>query len=86
MLQARFVDRVAVDHRIRAREVDVLEDARVERRIVRALARVEAAGLVDEDRLARRDVAQHREAERLERDRFRGDEVLGPAHRLRSRR
>ena len=40
------------------------------------------AGLVDEDRLAGRDVAQHREAERLERDRFRRDHVLGAAHRL----
>ena len=48
----------------------------------RALARVKVAGLVDEDRLARRDVAQHRKAQRLERDRFAGDHVLGAAHRL----
>ena len=41
-----------------------------------------APGLVDEDRLARRDVAQHREAQRLERDRFARDDVLGAAHRL----
>ena len=47
-----------------------------------ALARMELAGLVDEDRLARRDVAQHREAERLERDRLARDDVFGAAHRL----
>jgi hypothetical protein len=43
---------------------------------------MELAGLIDEDRLARRDVAQHREAERLERDRFARGDVLGAAHRL----
>ncbi len=46
-----------------------------------ALPRVERAGLVDEDRLARRDVAQHLEAQRLERHRLAGDDVLGAAHR-----
>jgi len=47
--------------------------------MIGALARVELSGLIDEDGLARRDVAQHREAERLERDRLAGDEVLAAA-------
>ena len=47
-----------------------------------ALPRVERAGDVDEDRLAGRDVAQHVEAERLDRDRLRRDDVLGAAHLL----
>jgi hypothetical protein len=43
---------------------------------------MEGAGLVDEHRLAGRHVAQHRESERLERHRFRGGDILAPAHRL----
>ena len=43
---------------------------------------MEHAGVVDKDRLAGRDVAQHMEAERFDGHRLRGDDVLGPAHRL----
>ena len=83
MLQARLVDRDAVDHRVRAREVDELEDARIQRRVRRALPAVEVAVLVDEDRLARRHVAHQAEAERVERDALGGDQVLDAAARFR---
>ena len=81
-VEPRFVDRRSVDHRVGPRQVDELEDAGREDRILGALLRVELAGLIDEDRLARRDVAQHGEAERLERDRFARGDVFGAAHRL----
>ena len=43
---------------------------------------MEAAGLIDIDRFTRRDVAQHRETQRFQRDRLAGDDVLRAAHRL----
>ena len=73
-VEARLVHRRAVDHRVGPREIDVLEDARREHRVVGAQARVELPGLVDEDGLARRDVAQHRKAQRLQRDRLARDD------------
>ena len=39
-------------------------------------------GLIDEDGFSRRDVAQHRKAEGLQRDRLARDDILGAAHRL----
>ena len=55
--QARLVDRDAVDDRIRARQVDVFEDARGEFRRYGALTGVQLAVFSDVDRLARRKVA-----------------------------
>ena len=81
-VEARLVHRRAVDHGIGPREIDVLEDARREHGVVGAQPRMELPGLVDEDGLARRDVAQHGKAQRLQRDRFARDQVLGAAHRL----
>ena len=52
------------------------------RGFVGALPRVERAREVDEDRLAGLDVAQHAEAERLDRHRLGGDHVLGAAELL----
>ena len=87
--QPRLVNRYPVDHRVRPREIHELEDARIERGILRALATVEIAVQVDENRLARRHVAHQLEAERVERDAFRRDLVivtaigLGPAEHQR---
>ena len=43
---------------------------------------MQTPGLVDEDGFPRRDVAQHRKAQRLQRDRLARDDILGAAHRL----
>ena len=75
--QPRLVDRNAVHHRIRPRQVHVLKQARVERRVERALLRVKMAIFVDENRLTRRDVAHELITQGIERDRFRGHQVLG---------
>ena len=43
---------------------------------------MEIAGLAHEYRFAGRDVAQYGKTERLERDRFRRDQVFRSTHRL----
>ncbi|MFM2065281.1 MAG: hypothetical protein RLZZ584_190 [Pseudomonadota bacterium] len=68
--QAGVVDRDAVDDRIRPRQVDVFEDAGVEPGQHRALLLVQLAVDVDEDGLARRDVAHHAVAVAFQRHRF----------------
>jgi hypothetical protein len=74
--QAGRVDRGAVDHGVRPRQVHVFEGAGVQRRVLGALARMQLAGVVDEDGFARRDVAHEAEAQALERHRFAGDQVF----------
>ena len=49
-----------------SREVDVLEEARIQRRVLRALPAVEVALEVDQDRLARRHIAPQLVAQRIE--------------------
>ena len=71
-VQPRLVDRDAVEHRVGPRQVDVLEHAGVELRLQRALARVDAAFEVDEDRLAGRHVARQAVAGAFQRHRFAG--------------
>src|SRR5690606_28421382 len=75
--QPRVVDRYAVDQRVGPGEVHVLEDAGIERRRLRALAALEVAVEVDEDRLARLHVANEPETGALERYRLGGDHVFG---------
>ena len=81
-VEACLVHRRAVDHRIGPREIHELEDARIQRRIVRALPRVELAGRVHEDGFTGRHVAQHLEPQRLDGHRLRCHDVFRAAHRL----
>ena len=81
-LDPRLVDRDAVDQRIRPRQVNELEHARRLKAALGALARHEVAVDVDQHRLARRHVAQDLETERIDRDTFGGNQILGPGGRL----
>ena len=80
--QPRLVDRDAVDHRIGPRQVDELENTRVEGGRGGALLAVEVAVLIDEDRLSGGDVAHQLEAQGVERHGLRGHHVLVAVLRL----
>jgi hypothetical protein len=81
--QARLVDGDAVDHRVGARQVHVLEDARIERCVGRALLAVEVPVHIDEDRLARRHVAHQPIPLHVQRDALGGNQVFGALAGLR---
>ncbi|MNZ96823.1 hypothetical protein D3C78_1160340 [compost metagenome] len=74
--QARLVDRDAVHDGVRARQVDVLENAGSVLRVGSALAGEQLAFLGDVHRFARRQVADQGEAEHIEGNAFGGDHVL----------
>ncbi|MCY1349373.1 hypothetical protein D9M69_355590 [compost metagenome] len=74
--QARLVDRDAVHDGVRARQVDVLENAGSVLRVGSALAGEQLAFLGDVHRFARRQVADQGEAEDVQGHAFRGDHVL----------
>ena len=67
------VDIGTVEHGIGPRQVDVLEDARGQPRLVGAHLRMDVLVHVDEDRLARRQVPHQLEAGHIERHRLGGD-------------
>ncbi len=75
--QPGFVDRDPVHHRVGPGQVDVLERARDQHRILGALPREHLAAPGDEDRLARRDIPNHLVAAALEHQRFTGHHPLG---------
>ena len=79
-LDPRLVDVPAEDAAVGPREVDVLEDALRDRRLVEDLQRVDAVA-VDPDHLARLDVADVLAVEQVERAGLRADHVAvaGPA-------
>src|SRR3954469_26044643 len=81
-VQPGLVYRGAVDERVWASQVDVFEDAGVETGLLRALLRVELAVLVDKYGLARADVAQQSEAERIYGHRLRSHHVFGAGRRF----
>ncbi|MCY1534962.1 hypothetical protein D9M68_703470 [compost metagenome] len=74
--QARLVDRDAVHDGVRARQVDVLENAGSVLRVGSALAGEQLAFLGDVHRFARRQVADQGEAEHVQGDAFGSDHVL----------
>ena len=74
--KARLVDRDAVNDRIRPRQINEFKQAGIQRGIFRALQAVEVAVEVDENRLARRHVANQLEAESVEGDAFRRHHVF----------
>ena len=80
--QAGFVDGNTVDHRIRAGQIDILEDARRIHRLLRTLTRVQLAVETDEHGLPRLDVANDREAKCIERHRLGGNQIFGTLGRL----
>lgn len=75
----RAVNGNFVDERVRTREVNVFEQARVAHRVVGALAGKQLALLGDVDRFAWRDITQEFEAQRVQRHAFGGNHVLGTA-------
>ena len=74
--QPRLVDRDPVHDRVGAREVDVLERARDEHWVLRALPREHLAVAGDVDRLAGRDIPNQLVAGALEHERLAGDDPL----------
>ena len=74
--QARFVDRNAVHHRIRPRQIHKFKNTRIERRHRRALLAVKLAIHIDEYRFARRHIAYHFIAHRIQRYTFRRHHVF----------
>ncbi|MCY1389796.1 hypothetical protein D9M71_46000 [compost metagenome] len=74
--QTRLVDGDAIHDGVRARQVDVLEDAGGVLRVSRALAGVELAVLGDVHRFARSQVTDQGEAEHVEGDAFGGNHVF----------
>mmetsp|Transcript_59251 Transcript_59251/g.139740 ORF Transcript_59251/g.139740 Transcript_59251/m.139740 type:complete len:404 (-) Transcript_59251:1158-2369(-) len=75
-VQACLIDRDAVHHRVRAGQVDELEHAGVQRRVVVALLGVHLAGHVNEQRLAGRQVTLQFVACSFQRHAFAGDHEL----------
>ena len=80
--QPRLVDRHVVDDGVGPREVDVLEDARRIPRLLEALADMHLPVQSDDQRLARREVANELEPEGVERDALRRHHVLHALRRL----
>ena len=74
--QTRLVHRDAIHDRVRARQIDMLEDAGCVLGVGRALTGEQLAFLGDVYRFARRQIADQGEAEHVERNAFRGDHVL----------
>lgn len=75
-LDAGAVDIGAIENRVRACQVDMLEDARRQQRRIGARLGMDVAVHVDEDRLARGQVAMQLEAAHVERHRLGGDHHL----------
>jgi len=80
--QARLVDRHVVDDGVRAREIDVLEDAWRIPGLLATLADVQLPVQSDDHRLARREVADELEPQGVERDALRRHHVLHTQRRL----
>ena len=76
---ARLVDRGAVYHRIRAREIHILEQARRVTGVAGAAAGVEFAVEADEHALARLHIAQQAETGTVQRHGFRREHVFSLA-------
>ena len=74
--EACLVHRNAVDHRIGTRKINILENARIQFRLLCALLVVEVALEIDEYRFTRRNVAQELEAQRIQRHAFGRDQVF----------
>ena len=75
-MQARFVYRDTVDHRIGTRQINIFKNAGRKYGVVRTLARIEPVRHVDENRFARRYVTHDTETQCVERNRLRSHEIL----------
>src|SRR5699024_2303525 len=81
-LLARFVDRTLVEHRVRAAEIDVFEDARARRNATGGAVSADGSVQIDFDELARLDLSFEVGADNIESDRFTGEyyRMAEPTH------
>ena len=75
--KAGLVDIDVVDDRVRTRQVDILEDTGRMNRVVCALLNMQLTVERDDHSLARLDIPDPLEAQRVECDRLRGDHIVG---------